>query len=63
MGSAVIRIWRGQTHPILLDLAPVAWEGQGLFRIEYTADGETFRTHYLHGEPPFAWADYCKWIK
>ena len=47
----------------VLDLAPVTWEGQGLFRIEYTADGETFRTHYLHGEPPFAWADYCKWIK
>ena len=55
------------------DLASVTWDGQGMFVIEYTVDdgragarpsrGETFRTHYLHGEPPFKWADYAKWIK
>ena len=45
------------------DLAPVGWNGQGLFIIDYTVGGETFRTHYLHGEPPFKWADYTKWIK
>ena len=55
------------------DLAPVAWNGQGLFIIDYTVDdgrnklrpsrGETYRTHYLHGEPPFKWSDYLKWTK
>ena len=47
----------------VLDLAPVAWDGQGLFLIDYTADGESFRTHYLHGDPPFQWADYSEWTK
>ena len=47
----------------VLDLAPIAWNGQGVFIVDYTADGETFRTHYLHGEPPFAWGDYVKWTK
>jgi hypothetical protein len=66
------------------DLAPVGWNGQGMFIIDYTVqcaagrdappyqyDGrarppdapQTYRTHYLHGEPPFKWADYTKWIK
>ena len=45
------------------DLAPVGWNGQGMFIIDYTVDGKAFRTHYLHGEPPFRWADYTKWIK
>ena len=44
------------------DLAPVAWDGQGLFIIDYTVGGETFRTHYLHGEPPFKWSDYRAWM-
>jgi hypothetical protein len=26
-------------------------------------NGETFRTHYLHGEPPVKWADYVEWTK
>ena len=47
----------------VLDLAPIAWNGQGVFLIDYTAGGETFRTHYLHGEPPFKWDDYVKWTK
>jgi hypothetical protein len=43
-----------------------------MFLIDYTVEGgragarpsrgETLRTHYLHGEPPFKWADYAKWI-
>ena len=45
------------------DLAPVTWDGQGLFLIDYTADGESFRTHYLHGDPPFRWKDYETWTK
>ena len=45
------------------DLAPVGWEEQGLFLIDYTVDGESFRTHYLHGDPPFRWADYAEWTK
>ncbi|MBO7688179.1 MAG: hypothetical protein J6V72_17480, partial [Kiritimatiellae bacterium] len=24
---------------------------------------QTFRTHYLHGEPPFRWSDYDAWMK
>ena len=56
------------------DLAPVTWDGQGLFLIDYTVQDvpagraraprapQTFRTHYLHGEPPFKWSDYTKWI-
>ena len=47
----------------VLDLAPVTWNGQGLFVIDYTANGETCRTHYLHGEPPFAWSDYSRWMR
>ncbi|MBR0506191.1 MAG: hypothetical protein IJJ84_12365, partial [Kiritimatiellae bacterium] len=54
------------------DLASVAWEGQGMFLIDYTVQEagraraprapQTYRTHYLHGEPPFKWSDYAKWI-
>ena len=54
------------------DLTSVAWEGQGMFLIDYTVQEagraraprapQTFRTHYLHGEPPFKWSDYAKWI-
>ena len=57
------------------DLAPVTWAGQGLFLIDYTVRDvpagrarspsapQTFRTHYLHGEPPFKWSDYSEWMK
>ena len=65
------------------DLAPVGWNGQGMFIIDYTVqcaagrdappyqrDGrarppdapQTYRTHYLHGEPPFKWSDYRAWM-
>ena len=47
----------------VLDLVPVTWSGQGMFVIDYTICGETFRTHYLHGEPPFAWSDYARWMR
>ena len=43
------------------EVAKVAWNGQGLFRIVWTSDGGDGANHYLHGEPPFAWADYAKW--
>ena len=45
------------------ELAKLFWNGQGLFRIEYSADGKSLRTHYLHGEPPFKWSDYAAWMK
>ena len=47
----------------VLDVASLPWHGQGVFLIDYTVGGETFRTHYLHGEPPFAWKDYLKWTR
>ena len=47
----------------LVALTKLAWDGQGLYRIEWTSSAGAGRNHYLHGEPPFAWADYCKWIK
>ena len=45
----------------LVELAKLAWNGQGLYRIDYTADGAAFRNHYLHGLPPFKWEDYAAW--
>lgn len=45
----------------LRELAKLTWKGQGLYRIAYTVDGQTFTTHYLHGEPPFSWSDYRAW--
>ena len=47
----------------LAELTKLEWTGQGLFRIEYVVGNETFKTHYLHGEPPFAWTDYRAWTK
>ena len=47
----------------LATLTKLAWDGQGLFRIEWTSDVGTGRNHYLHGLPPFQWADYCRWAK
>ena len=45
----------------LVELAKLAWNGQGLYKIDYTADGSAFRNHYLHGLPPFKWEDYAAW--
>jgi beta-mannosidase len=47
----------------VLNLASVAWDGQGLFLIDCTAGGTSFHTHYLHGDPPFRWEDYVEWTK
>ena len=47
----------------MTELTRLAWDGQGLFRIEYEVGGETFRTHYLHGEPPFDWSSYREWSR
>ena len=45
----------------LVEFAKLSWNGQGLYRIDYTADGAAFRNHYLHGLPPFKWEDYAAW--
>ena len=47
----------------LSEVTKITWNGQGLFKIEYTVGGQVFKTHYLHGEPPFAWADYQAWTR
>ena len=35
------------------DLGVIQWEGQGLFLIDATVDGEELRNYYLYGAPPF----------
>jgi beta-mannosidase len=62
-GKVVLELDYEAAPNAVTDLAPVAWDGQGLFIIGYTANGEMFRTHYLHGEPPFKWSDYAEWTK
>jgi len=47
----------------LAAITKLAWNDQGLFRIEYKVGGKTYRTHYLHGLPPFRWDDYAAWMK
>ena len=37
-------------------LGEVAWNGQGVFEIEYHVDEEWHRNYYLYGEPPFNFA-------
>ncbi len=44
-------------------LGTVPFSGQGLINIEYTADGETLRNHFLYGEPPFNWKNVKEWMK
>ena len=44
-------------------LGTVPFSGQGLIEIEYSADGETHRNHFLYGEPPFTWAEVKEWMK
>jgi len=43
------------------EVTKLAWQGQGLFRITWTSDAGDGANHYLHGEPPFTWADYSAW--
>ena len=47
----------------IAELKSLSWDGQGLFRIEWTSDAGAGRNHYLHGLPPFSWGDYCAWTK
>ena len=47
----------------LITLTKLVWDGQGLFRIEWTSDAGNGRNHYLHGLPPFRWDDYCTWAQ
>lgn len=49
----------------------VKLEGQGVVKIRYTVDGETFDSHYLYGgpgqkfegEPKIRFADYRRWMR
>jgi len=43
------------------EVAKLAWQGQGLFRITWTSDAGDGANRYLHGEPPFTWSDYRAW--
>ena len=44
-------------------LGTIPFSGQGLIEIEYSADGETHRNHFLYGQPPFKWAEVKEWMK
>ena len=46
-----------------IQIGTVPFSGQGLIEISYTADGETHRSHFLYGEPPFKWAEVQAWTK
>jgi beta-mannosidase len=40
----------------------VAFSGQGLIEIEYTADGKgPLRNHFVYGAPPFSWTRFRDW--
>jgi len=45
------------------DLAACAWTGQGVYAIDYEADGRKFHAHYLYGEPPFDWNRFSTLLK
>ena len=44
-------------------IGTVPFSGQGLIEIEYQVEGKTYRNHFLHGEPPFKWAEVKEWMK
>jgi beta-mannosidase len=44
-------------------LGTIPFSGQGLIEIEYSADGEKHRNHFLYGQPPFKWAEVKEWMK
>ena len=44
-------------------LGTVPFSGQGLIEIEYKADGEAHRNHFLYGQPPFKWSEVKEWMK
>ena len=63
-----VRIYDRETGRAVLDrkyevsanstavLGEIDWNGQGVFMIEYSVDGEQYRNYYLYGEPPFDFA-------
>ena len=44
-------------------LGTIPFTGQGLIEIEYSADGEKHRNHFLYGQPPFKWTEVKEWMK
>jgi beta-mannosidase len=38
-------------------------DAQRFLAIEWSADGDSGRSHYLAGRPPFALGDYARWIR
>ncbi len=44
-------------------LGTIPFGGQGLVVIEYAADGENLKNHFLYGEPPFDWKNVKAWMK
>ena len=69
VSGAAVEVGECAKCPMLMRIAPdgksakLTWNGQGLFKIEYTVGGQVFKTHYLYGEPPFAWSDYNDWTR
>ena len=45
------------------EVSRVGWDGQGMFRIDYTVGDAALKARYLHGEPPFKWAEYKSWLE
>jgi len=45
-----------------VELGKVPFKGQGVVVIDAILDGRPFRNHFLHGEPPFKWADVETWL-
>ena len=45
------------------DVVDLKWNGQGMYRIEWSSNACSGRNNYLHGKPPFRWADYKEWTK
>ena len=44
-------------------IGEVAWQGQGLYVIEYEQGGAKQRNWFLYGEPPFALAKVRQWLE
>jgi beta-mannosidase len=38
-------------------------QGQGVYLIKYTVDGQEYGNHYLYGKAPYKLNDYRKWMK
>lgn len=44
-------------------LGEVAFDGQGLLVIDYELGGQSYRNHFLHGEPPFMLDNVKSWLR